>query len=391
MQILRVAQDIYPDTVGGAPYHIHALSRDQAANGHDVTVLTVNPDRTEPRRVERDGYTVVRQTPKVELFGNALFTNTLGYLREAAEYDVVHVHSHLFFSSNVAAVYNRFDDTPLAVTCHGLVSQRVPRWFSRLYLRTVGKWTYNAADVVFCYTDIERTRLQGLGVDSPIRVIHNGVDIDMFSPAGETHPEMSQHDGPAVLFVGRLVDGKRPRDALAAFARVHSECPDARLYICGDGPLYSDLSRSVTERGLSDSVCFLGEVPYRMMPSVYRGADVFVLPSRSEGFPRTMMESLACGTPIVSTNLEQITPIVDRVGETVEIGDIQAIATEIGRFLNDPGRVSELGATGRDIVTEKFDWSDTVETTTDALERVADGTEPAVTAGNDPEIDRIPP
>ena len=97
MRILRVAQDIFPETVGGAPYHIHALSRDQAAYGHDVTVLTVSKSVNEQETVQRDGYTLIRQPPKVEVLGNQLFTETIGMLRGREDYDVVHAHSHLFF------------------------------------------------------------------------------------------------------------------------------------------------------------------------------------------------------------------------------------------------------------------------------------------------------
>ncbi|MDS0222834.1 glycosyltransferase family 4 protein [Haloarcula sp. S1AR25-5A] len=390
MRILRVAQDIFPETVGGAPYHIHALSRDQAARGHDVTVLTVSGEVDQRETVERDGYTLIRQPPKAEILGNQLFTNTIGTLRNNADYDVVHAHSHLFFSSNVAAAYCRLGDVPLAVTCHGLNSQRGPFWFSRAHLRTLGKWTYDSADVTFCYTDIERSKLRDLGVDADIAVVNNGIDTDRFSPSGPKHERIDAAPGPAITFVGRLVDGKRPQDVLAAFAEIRDRCPDAQLFFCGDGPMRDSLENTVTERGLHDAVTFLGRVPYSEMPTVFRAADLFVLPSRTEGFPRTVLEALSCETPVVASNLEQTATIVEQTGATVEVGDIEGLATAVADLVEDEQLLSDLGSHGRRIVTTRYDWADTVRETTNVLGQVAEISEPATTERKGPSSPQIP-
>jgi glycosyltransferase involved in cell wall biosynthesis len=374
MRILRVAQDIFPDVVGGAPYHIHALSRDQAARGHEVTVLTVSDDVDRPTRERRDGYTVVQQPPKLDLFGNKLFSDTLGQLRRRDEYDVVHAHSHLFYSTNVAALYSRFDETPLAMTCHGLGSQRVPEWVSNTHLRTVGKWSYNTADTVFCYTPTERDRLRDLGVSSRVEVVRNGIDTGRFSPDGETVNRIADAEGPTVLFVGRLVEGKCPEDVLDAFERVHEDVPDATLFFVGGGPLRDELDAATDEAGLDDSVVFLDHVPYQVMPSVYRAADLLVLASRAEGMPRTVLEALSCGTPVVSTQLEQIVPLVEQAGETVPVGAVGELAAAITDILGDPDRRERLGEAGREVITDQYDWSRTVAETTAALADLA-GTE----------------
>ena len=364
MRILRVAQDVFPETVGGAPYHVHALSRDQARDGHDVTVCTVSADERLPDREQKDGYTVVRQTPKVEIFGNQLLSGTSRVLRDADEYDAIHLHSHLFFSSNVASVFARFTDCPVVVTCHGLLSQTPPEWVSRAHLRTVGKWTYNAADRVFCYTDVERRRLRELGVDAQIDVVPNGIDTKAFSPTGETVAEIAA-DPTAFLFVGRLVDGKRPMDVLRAFESVQRRHPESTLYFCGDGPLRSALEAHVRERGLREAVTFLGHVPYGEMPAVYRAADCLVLASRTEGFPRTVMEALACETPAVTSRLDQIAPVVEAAGATVETGDVDGFVREMDALAADPDLRAELGGEGRALVLDSYRWEDLVATTTE--------------------------
>ncbi|AAV44904.1 MULTISPECIES: glycosyltransferase family 4 protein [Haloarcula] len=374
MRILRVAQDIFPDKVGGAPYHIHALSRDQAEMGHDVTVLTVSNDQSKPQTEQRAGYTLVRLSPRIELFGNALFAGTVKYLRNAREYDVVHAHSHLFFSSNLTAAYSRVTDIPLAVTCHGLMSQRVPEWFSRFHLNTVGRFTYNAADVLFSYTAPERERLRDLGVSSDIRVIHNGIDVDRFTPVGATYDRITDATGPAVVFVGRLVEGKRPRDVLKAFQTVQNNIPEAKLFFCGDGPLRDKLEQIVERENMRESIRFLERVPYQEMPAVYRAADLFVLASRTEGFPRSVMESMACATPILSTRLEQTEQVIEQAGRTVPVGDTTALADAMSSMLDDRAALRKLGQAGREIVMREYDWSETVEQTTQTLGTISTST-----------------
>ncbi|NLV15446.1 glycosyltransferase family 4 protein [Haloarcula argentinensis] len=372
MHILRVAQDIFPETVGGAPYHIHALSRDQAAMGHEVTVLTVSDGVEEREVTDQDGYTLIKQPPKLELLGNQIFANTVSDLRGMEDFDVVHTHSHLFFSSNVAALYCRMADIPVAITCHGLNSQRGPFWFSRAHLRTLGKWTYDSADVTLCYTDVEQSKLRNIGVDADIAVVNNGIDTNRFSPAGQEHPDIVNQSGQAIVFVGRLVDGKRPQDVLAAFDSIRKHCPDASLFFCGDGPLRDRLESTVADKGLADAVEFLGRVPYQQMPSVFRAADLFVLPSRTEGFPRTVIEALACETPVVASDLEQTSKIVNQTGKTVQVGNIEGFATAISDLLSDEHRLSELGKHGREIVTTRYNWAETVQETTEILGQVAE-------------------
>lgn len=356
MRILRIAQNLYPEIPGGGTYHVHAVSRDQAAMGHDVTVLTVSDDESLPRREERDGYTVVRRSPSVELLGNAISLGVAQFLRETPDFDVIHAHSHLYFSTNLAALKRRMGDIPLAITNHGLYSQNAPEWLFDLYLRSLGRWTFNRADVVFCYTEEDKERVQEFRVDSRIEVVANGVDTERFTPDGP-ESDLIDHDGHVVLFVGRLVDGKRPGDAVQAVSRL-SDGMDAKLYVVGDGPLQEELE---TE---AENVAFLGHVPYDEMPAIYRSGDVLVLPSRAEGLPRTVLEAFASGTPVVSSHLEQTASIVQEGGETVPVGDIEGYIAALKQVLENGDMLDKQG---RQTVVNEFRWQDTVERTTTVL------------------------
>ncbi len=368
MRILRVAQKCYPDVNGGGPYHVHAMSRDQAAMGHDVTVLTVRYDDSLPRLEERAGYTVVRYDPAVTLLGNDISPGVARYLRSAEDFDVIHAHSHLYFSTNLAALERVLGDVPLAITNHGLYSQNAPEWVFDLYLRTVGRWTFNRADVVFCYTETDKERVQEYGVSSPIEVVANGIDTERFTPEGP-ESELVDADGPVVLFVGRLVEGKRPWLVLEAFAELLSERPDAELYLCGDGPLREELETQVAKLAISESVTFLGHVPYDEMPKVYRSGDVLVLPSRAEGLPRTVLEASASGTRVVVSELEQVSSVLGECDAVVDVTNTRATATAITARI---GRKPEVTSGGPEGIVSRC-WRDTVERTTAVLDGLCGG------------------
>ncbi|WP_306058715.1 glycosyltransferase family 4 protein [Natronococcus wangiae] len=375
MRILRVAQKVYPDVSGGGPYHVHAMSRDQAAMGHDVTVLTVRYDPDLPRIEERDGYTVVRYDPALDLLGNDISPGVARHLSSAAEFDVVHAHSHLYFSTNLAALKCALGDVPLAVTNHGLYSQNAPKWAFDLYLRSLGRWTFDQADVVFCYTETDRERVREFGVSSRIEVVSNGIDTDRFTPDGP-ESELIDHDGRAVSFVGRLVDGKRPQDALRAIARVRETRSNITLHFCGDGPLQSRLKSIACELGIEDSVTFHGQIPYDEMPNVYRSSDLLVLPSRSEGVPRTVLEAMATDTPVVTSDLDQLTSLVEDGGRTVPIGSPERLAIALERELEESTASSPRSV----IRAGGYDWQSTVDGTTRYLREVAERTERIVSA-----------
>ncbi|MUV85120.1 glycosyltransferase [Natronomonas sp. CBA1123] len=358
MRILRIAQKVYPDVTGGGPYHVHAMSRDQAAMGHDVTVLTVGEGA---RQEERDGYTIVRRPAIAKPLGNAIAPGIARFLRTADGYDVIHAHSHLYASTNLAAVARRFGETPLAVTNHGLYSQTAPEWVFDIYLKTLGRWTFNRADVVFCYTDADRQRLRNRSVTAPIEVVSNGIDTGRFSSDGP-ESELIESTGPVVLFVGRLVDGKRPEVAVEAFAKVRDVYPDAQLYLCGDGPLRDDLEKQTKQSGIESAVTFLGHLSYDEMPAVYRSVDVLVLPSRAEGLPRTVLEAMASGVSVVVSDLEQIQEIVGAGCRPVD-GDADEFADAITASI----RTNNVRGSER---VEEYQWSDTVAQTTEVLESI---------------------
>ena len=355
MNILRVSQTVYPDEKGGGPYHVHALSRDQAATGHNVTVLTTTDDPEKPTVETRSGYRVLRYRPQVTPLGNDISIELAKYLYQADAFDIVHAHSHLYFSTNLAALRRRLNGTPLAITNHGLFSQSAPEWVFDLYLATLGRWTFNQSDVIFCYTNADRRRIQQYGVKTPVEVVPNGIDTSRFTPAGDNSDEITDN-GISVLFVGRLVEGKRPQDAIKAVQQLTPEY-DVTLYVCGTGPAREEL-----EELAGPETVFLGHVPYDRMPAIYRSADILVLPSRAEGTPRVIMEALSTQTPVISSDLEQVRDAFGEAIRYVPLESPQAIAEQITAISNT-NKTPKLD--------ERYQWETTVQAVTEKFTELA--------------------
>jgi glycosyltransferase involved in cell wall biosynthesis len=364
MKILRVANDLYPWVVGGLPIHIHEMSKMQAASGHDVTVCTSRKNG-EAMDEWLEGYRIVRY-PNMNVIGNAISLSLLFRLgKMAGDFDLVHAHSHLFFSTNLCAYLRRKGNTPLVITNHGLISQRAPLWAQKIYIPTVARWTLKSADRVISYSDEERGELVRLGVDPErIRVIHNGINTDVFSPDSENSSKKQ------ILWIGRYMPGKGAEYLIEAFARLVGEDPELHLLMIGDGPFREKIANRIRELDLTDAVTLSTFVPNTELPAVYRNSSVFVLPSIYEGFPRTILEAMACGVPVVCSRLPQLVDVVNGAGLTIPVRDAGAIASAVSAILADPAMARKMGETGRSRVNEHFSWKDTVMRTTQLFEEL---------------------
>ena len=360
LNILRIASDLYPDVTGGGAIHAHAMSKQQAKHGHSVTVLTSDHGNSNRPTVETvDGYTIRRHREIASPFGNSITPGILTSFRDLlADADVVHAHSHLYFTSNVAAAIKQVSDTPFVVTNHGLISQTAPAWIQRLFIPTVARFTFNTADRILCYTDTDRQRLRDRNIRSSIAVINNGIDCEQFTPPSADHRPQR------LLFVGRLTDAKGLPVLLAAFEQLADRYPDLELRIVGDGPQRSTYETRCRELGIRDRVTFVGDVPYQEMAKHYRESRIFVLPSQNEGLPRTVLEAMACETPVITTALPQLEPMVEGAGYTIDMGSVDELVASSEQLLTDDTLCKELGQTGRRRVERENSWAETVKQTT---------------------------
>ncbi|AKB38743.1 Glycosyltransferase [Methanosarcina siciliae C2J] len=359
LKILRIAPDLYPHVVGGICIHAHEMSKEQARMGHDVTVYTAS----EGIKCEYEalgGYHVRNFKPLVKILGNSITPNMfINLIKDQSKYDVIHAHSHLFFSTNLSAVARELGSTPLVITNHGLNSQTAPKWFQNIYTATGARLTFAAADKIICYTESEKKELVDIGIKSQkIKVIHNGIDTDLFVPSKET-----SFDKKNLLWVGRYARGKGLEYLIDAFNIVKSRHPKATLTMIGEGPEKDRIVQKINDLNLGNSIIMKDFVQNSELAGLYQNSSVFVLPSLEEGVPRTILESMSCGIPVVCSRLPQLVDIVDGGGILVPVKDSQTLGDRISEVLSNSSLAEEFRENGRRNVVENYSWKDTVKET----------------------------
>jgi GalNAc-alpha-(1->4)-GalNAc-alpha-(1->3)-diNAcBac-PP-undecaprenol alpha-1,4-N-acetyl-D-galactosaminyltransferase len=206
-------------------------------------------------------------------------------------------------------------------------------------------WTYPRADQTVVLNQKAKgyfpARIQERTTIIPNPVLlegdENGVD-EIFS-------------GSVVVAMGRLTEEKRIEDLLRAFALLKDQYSEWNLKIMGDGPLRSELEFLRDRLGLQQRVDFLGVV--KDPHSVLRRTDLFVLPSRFEGFPLALCEAMACGLPVISTEYHGgVRDIIDDGvnGVLVPVGDINTLSIAMNRLMGDEIERKRLGAKAVDIL-----------------------------------------
>lgn len=185
--------------------------------------------------------------------------------------------------------------------------------------------------------------------EEKIRVHHTGIDLDRFRPADRAAAKAALGvDGPLLVSVGHLNARKGQEIALAALARI----PDASLFLAGDGAERPKLERAAAAQGLAGRVRFLGVQPHDALPGLLAAADIMVLPTQSEGLANVWVEALACGTPVVTSDVGGAREVVDRPEAGWLVArDPDAVAAAVNALLADPPAQAAVRA-----AAERFSW-----------------------------------
>ena len=180
-----------------------------------------------------------------------------------------------------------------------------------------------------------------------VRLVYNGVDTGVFhpGPAAEARRRLGIDGGPMLLYVGNLARVKGVDVLVEACGELAKSGVRFTCNLIGQGPLKESLGRRIGELGLKQSVKLLGAKPHAELPDWFRAADVFVLPSRSEGVPNVLLEASACGTRYVASRVGGI-PEIARLGDgkLVPPTDPLALAAAIRERLAEGDRATGSGA-----------------------------------------------
>jgi glycosyltransferase involved in cell wall biosynthesis len=306
MRICLVYDCLYPHTIGGAERWYRQLATRLAAEGHDVTYLTLRQwDRGE--NVDFDGVKVVTAGPRMKLyvddgrrstlpplvFGAGVF---LHLLRHGRSYDAVHTASFPYFSVLAAALVRPLARYRVMVDWFELWS----REYWREYLGPVGgrvgwaiQWAcMRVPQQAFSFSQLHARRLRELKIRGDVTVLALGVpDIEPPDPLPEAEP--------LVVFAGRHIPEKRVPALIPAMKLLRDRGSKLRCEIYGDGPERATVLELIESEGMGDVVSAPGFVERERVDRALTHALCMVLPSRREGYGLVVVESSANGTPSV--------------------------------------------------------------------------------------------
>jgi glycosyltransferase involved in cell wall biosynthesis len=346
------------------------LMRGMREAGHEV--VGVCSDGPLLEAVRADGFRV--ETVEIERSYNLLrhrqSAKALTALFKAEAFDLVHVHTPV--ASLVGRYAARRARVPqVAYTAHGFYFHEHMAWLKRRIFITLEKLAGRWTDILFTQAEEDAETARRLKLarrGAPIQAIGNGVDPARFPPGdAEARADMRQALGtPAdrvvIMAVGRLVAEKGYPELIDAMRQV-----DAELWIVGDrlasdhaDNIDSAITAAETDPVLSPRIRFLG---YRQdVPALLQAADIFTLPSHREGMPRSIIEAMMTGLPVVATDIrgsrEEV--VEGETGSLVPVRDAAALGSALNQLAIDANLRRQWGAAGRARALENYDEAQVV-------------------------------
>jgi glycosyltransferase involved in cell wall biosynthesis len=264
------------------------------------------------------------------------------------------IDAHYFYPDGVAAVWAAKDfNLPVVVTARGTDINLIPKF--RVPRRMIQQAAADA-DGLICVCAALKDELAGLGVQPDrITVLRNGVDLERFRPIdrGEARRGLGL-TRPTLASVGHLVERKGHHHVIEALAQL----PEMDLVIVGDGPERGALERLASRLGLTPRVRFAGAVDQDRLCLIYNAIDALVLASSREGWANVLLESMACGTPVVASAVWGTPEVVasPQAGVLMPSLDAAGVVVGVNRLFSAlPGR------SGTRHYAEGFDWDTTTQ------------------------------
>lgn len=339
MKIMQITPYFAPHH-GGVESFVRDISKEFVAMGHSVTVLTSRYSDSLPERERMDGIEVIRIPLFATVMRSPLPRSLKSYLG-SIDADIVHSHTppptFSFLASGPLRKEGRH--TVLTYHCDADVPSRIASPFVRLADRVMTSRTVERTErIIVTSRTYASTSANAWKISSEI--IPVSADTSRFHPDEEDgnrmRRELGVEDYKVVLFVGRLVRHKGVTYLIESMRYMDR---DTMLLIVGDGEYRGHLVRYIASRGMKDRVRMMGDVEDRLLPSIYRAADVTVVPSTSrlEAFSIAAVESMASGTPLVVSDIPGVREVIeDGVhGFTCRPMDPEDLAEKVKSILSD--------------------------------------------------------
>ncbi len=314
MRILMVS-DVYFPRVNGVSTSIQTFARELNQKGHHVTLIA--PEYGCAEKDKDDALEILRVPSRKVMFDPEDRMMNLSWVMERIdllaymEFDVIHIQTP-FVAHYLGLKLEKVLGIPVVVTYHTYFEeylynyiQFLPKALLRFVARRFTVSQCNAVSRIIVPSQPIENALHGYGVTAPVEVIPTGLNLDAF-PKGNGIAFREKfgilQDRPVALYVGRMAHEKNIVFLLRSMKRVIKEMPQVLFLMAGEGPAEKWAQRWVKSNGISENVQFVGYLDRETeLLDCYSAADVFVFASRTETQGLVLLESMAVGTPVVST------------------------------------------------------------------------------------------
>ena len=388
MRVLILSWEYPPLIEGGLARHVRKLAENLVAQGVEVHVLARGTEQSPPEE-ELDGVIVHRVREPARPRDLSEFVTWVEHMNadmlavgvevgDRYDFDLVHGHDWLVAVAG-DHLANRFR-CPLAVTIHATEYGRHQGWVDKhpqSHIHGVEKWMANRADRVIACSAYMREHISDI-YDLPeerIAVIPNGIDPADLVPVDDLDTLRSRFAAPderLVLLVGRLVYEKGFQLALEALPGLIERVGNVRFIVAGSGTAEQELREQATRLGLDEHGTFVGWIGDDVLHSLYRIADLTVVPSIYEPFGLVALEAMASGCPCLVADTGGLREVVpnDDVGLRFHSRDPDSLGQMAERLLTDAGLRDRLVAEASEHVLS-FDWADVARQTADIYRGLA--------------------
>jgi glycosyltransferase involved in cell wall biosynthesis len=283
---------------------------------------------------------------------------------EEIQPDIMHINNLPFLTTLQSTRLAKKMGIPSIVHVHGVMakSNKLIDLAQSLYIRTLGQQIFNDATLVICLTRSDAYEIQRYMCPAEkIRIVPNGVDVETFKPYSSVMDNL-------LFWGGRFVFQKGLIYLIHAFANVVNSNPDIKLRMTGDGPLLSKIYAMVKSYGLENNVEFKGRVPRDELSKLIGESSIYLLPSLKEGMPYALLEAMACGKPVIGSDIPGINDVIThgKNGILVPPRNPEALANAILTILDDKGLRIKLGQNARQLMVEKYSW----DTISEKIEKI---------------------
>ena len=277
------------------------------------------------------------------------------------------IDAHYVYPDGVAATWiGRRLGLPVVITARGTDVNLIPRY--RIPRRMIQGTIRDAAALITVSAALKQALVDLGAPQDKVTVLRNGVETSLFRPPDDRAAARAALGltGPTLISVGLLIERKGHHRVIEAM----SSLPGVSLLIVGEGPDHQRLEGMVHRLGLADRVRLLGARPHAELPALYGAADALVLASSREGWANVLLEAMACGTPVIASNIwGNPEAVQSRVaGVITESNTAEGIVAAVHRLFADPPDRAATRA-----YAERFGWEETTAGQIALFRRIARG------------------